>query len=185
MKLIVGLGNPGSAYAHNRHNIGFRCVNHLSKAYNIPFDHHHSQAQVGTGRIEGVEVALAKPGTYMNASGRSARLLLHRFHAEPRDLVVIQDELDLPPGKIRLYTGGSAGGHKGIDSIISELGSRDFVRIRVGVGRPPAGMDAVDYVLRDFPPDERPIIDEVIVRVAEATVCLLRDGLAAAMNAFN
>ena len=185
MKLIVGLGNPGKEYAANRHNLGFRCINHLAKAHGIGVDKRQCQAQAGTGRIAGVQVALAKPKTYMNLSGKSVRSLMDRFKAKREDIVIIHDDLDLPPGRIRFYANGGPGGHKGVESIIAALGSRDFVRIRVGVGRPPAGMDPVDFVLLDFSPTERPMIEEAIARVGEAVPFMLNEGLAAAMNKYN
>ena len=185
MNLIVGLGNPGKEYAGHRHNLGFRCINHLAKAHGIGVDKRQCQAQVGAGRMAGVPVVLAKPKTFMNLSGESVRLLMERYKAKREDLVVIHDDLDLPPGRIRLYANGGPGGHKGVASIISALGSRDFVRIRVGVGRPPLGMDPVDYVLLDFSPTEREVIEEAIARVGEAVPFMLKEGLAAAMNRFN
>lgn len=185
MKLIVGLGNPGKEYAGHRHNLGFRCINHLAKAHGIGVAKRHCQAQAGTGRIAGVPVALAKPRTFMNLSGESVRLLMQRYKAKREDLVVIHDDLDLPPGRIRFYANGGPGGHKGVESVIAALGSRDFVRIRVGVGRPPPGMDPVDYVLLDFSPTERPAIEKAIARVGEAVPFMLKEGLAAAMNRYN
>ena len=190
MKLIVGLGNPGKEYANNRHNIGFLCLNRLAKQYRIEFDRKQGKARIGTGSIAGTPVVLAKPQTYMNASGQSVFLLMQKYHVSPEDLVVIHDDMDLPLGKIRLRKGSSSGGHRGAASIISELGSQDFIRLRVGIGRPPAEDDSgnrcvVDYVLGDFLPDEQPQIEEVIRRVCDAVVCLLTEGLAAAMNKFN
>lgn len=185
MKLIVGLGNPGKEFAANRHNLGFRCINHLAKAHGIGVDKRQCQAQLGQGRIAGVPVVLAKPKTYMNLSGQAVHSMMERFKARREDLVVIHDDLDLPLGRIRIYANGGPGGHKGVESIIAALGSRDFVRIRVGVGRPPAGMDPVDFVLLDFTPAERPIVEEAIARVGEAVPFILSEGLSAAMNRFN
>jgi PTH1 family peptidyl-tRNA hydrolase len=185
MKLIVGLGNPGRAYAHSRHNVGFRCINHLGKAHGISIKQRHCQAQIGLGQIDNTQVILAKPQTFMNLSGKSVKSLMQRFHATPSDIIVIHDDLDLPPGKIRLYTGGGSGGHKGIESIISYLESRDFLRVRVGIGRPPEGQDPVDYVLGDFLPEEKLQIENTIPRVSEAIVCLLKEGVAVAMNRYN
>ena len=139
MKLIVGLGNPGKEYAANRHNLGFRCINHLAKAHGIGVDKRQCQAQLGVGRIAGVQVVLAKPKTYMNLSGKSVHMMMDRFKAKREDIVIIHDDLDLPVGRIRFYANCGPGGHKGVESIIAALGSRDFVRIRVGVGRPPPG----------------------------------------------
>jgi len=185
MKLIVGLGNPGKEYAGSRHNLGFRCINHLAKAHGIGIDKRQCQAQLGVGRIAGVQVVLGKPRTYMNLSGKSVHMMMDRFKAKREDIVVIHDDLDLPLGRIRFYANGGPGGHKGVESIIAALGSRDFIRIRIGVGRPPPGMDPVDYVLLDFSPTDRLLIEEAIAKVGEATPFMLKEGLAAAMNKFN
>ncbi|MGW8180908.1 MAG: aminoacyl-tRNA hydrolase, partial [bacterium] len=145
-----------------------------------------SQAQFGIGEIEGVKVVLAKPRTFMNLSGKSVKLLMARFKVTSSDVLIVHDELDLPLGKIRFYTGGGSGGHKGVESIMNELGSRDFTRIRVGIGRPPGDdPDAVEYVLSDFTPDEKVVAENTIPTVAEAILCLLREGMTAAMNKYN
>lgn len=185
MRVIIGLGNPGRDYAGNRHNVGFRCINYLAKKHHISLGHRGCQAQHGMGRIADTEVVLAKPRTFMNLSGRAAKLLMQRFKAAPADIVIIHDDLDLPLGRIRLYSDGGSGGHKGIESIVGALGSRDFLRIRVGIGRPVTDVGSVDYVLSDFSPTEMPLIEEAIARVGEAVPCLLKDGLAAAMNRYN
>jgi PTH1 family peptidyl-tRNA hydrolase len=185
MKLIVGLGNPGKEYSGSRHNLGFRCINHLAKAHGIGIDKRQCQAQLGVGRIAGVQVVLGKPRTYMNLSGKSVHMMMDRFKAKREDIVVIHDDLDLPLGRIRFYANGGPGGHKGVESIIAALGSRDFIRIRVGVGRPPPGMDPVDYVLLDFSPTDRLVVEEAIAKVGEAVPFLLKEGLAVAMNKYN
>jgi PTH1 family peptidyl-tRNA hydrolase len=185
MKLIVGLGNPGKEYSGSRHNLGFRCINQLAKAHGIGIDKRQCQAQLGVGRIAGVQVVLGKPRTYMNLSGKSVHMMMDRFKAKREDIVVIHDDLDLPLGRIRFYANGGPGGHKGVESIIAALGSRDFVRVRIGVGRPPPGMDPVDFVLLDFSPTERQLIEEAITKVGEAVPFLLKEGLAAAMNKYN
>jgi PTH1 family peptidyl-tRNA hydrolase len=191
MKLIVGLGNPGFLYARNRHNVGFICVSHLARMRDIRFDKKQGQARTGIGNIAGNRVVLARPQTYMNASGESVSTLLRKLDLTPADLIVIHDDLDLPPGKIRLRLGGSSGGHKGIDSIIARTGAQDFYRVRVGIGRPDTGEDTakedavIAYVLADFTPEEKIIIDTVIPQVGEAIICLLAEGLTAAMNKYN
>jgi PTH1 family peptidyl-tRNA hydrolase len=193
MKLIVGLGNPGFLYARHRHNVGFMCVSHLAKKYRIRFDRKQGQARTGIGHIAGYRVVLARPQTYMNASGESVSALLRKLDVAPSDLIVIHDDLDLPTGKIRLRLGGSSGGHKGIDSIIARTGSRDFYRVRVGIGRPelsdgsPAAREEaiINYVLSDFTPEESKIIDKALPAVSEAIACLLAEGLDAAMNRYN
>jgi PTH1 family peptidyl-tRNA hydrolase len=186
MKLIIGLGNPGSSYADTRHNIGFRCINKLARTHGISLSRRGSQAQFGNGHIAGSDVVLAKPRTYMNLSGKAVKLLMNRFKTPPDDICVIHDELDLPLGKVRISRGGGSGGHKGIESIIAELGSRDFPRIRVGIGRPAEeDQDTIDYVLSDFTTSEKVIIEDSITRVAEAVLCLLEEGVTAAMNKYN
>ena len=193
MKLIVGLGNPGKAYAHNRHNIGFRCINYLVRLHSIPVKKHQCRSQVGTGKIAGVEVLLAKPKTFVNLSGGAVEHLMRKYNIAIEDLLVIYDDLDLPLGKLRLRASGSAGGHKGINSIISTLGSEDFPRIKVGIGRPTkedgtaiTDEDAiVGYVLSDFTPQEEAASKSTIATVAEAIHCILTEGITAAMNRFN
>jgi PTH1 family peptidyl-tRNA hydrolase len=191
MKLIVGLGNPGKAYAHNRHNVGFQCLNYFARLHSIRFDHRQCQARVGIRQVRGEKLLLARPGTFMNLSGKSLACLVHKHHVPLSDLLVIYDDLDLPLGKIRLRQSGSSGGHKGMNSIISALGSEDFSRIRVGIGRPQPEKQSmsedavVSYVLSDFSPEEEAIIKPVIARVSEAIDCFLAQGIEAAMNEFN
>ena len=193
MKLIVGLGNPGRIYARNRHNIGFMCVSHFAKTQGIRFDKKQGQARIGTGEVAGNKLIVARPQTHMNLSGESVIRLVNKFNISLNDLLVIHDDLDLPLGKIRLSQGSGSGGHKGVDSIITHLGSLDFPRIKVGIGRPPIiedsaedrEADIVAYVLNDFTPDEKKFITEVIPEVSEAVLCLLNEGLTAAMNKYN
>jgi PTH1 family peptidyl-tRNA hydrolase len=190
MKLIVGLGNPGFLYARNRHNVGFMCVGHLAKAQKISFDRKQGQARTGLGSIAGKRVVLARPQTFMNASGESVSALMRKLNVSPSDLIVIHDDLDLPVGKVRLRLGGSSGGHKGIDSIIARTGTRDFYRIRVGIGRPDTADAAkeeavISYVLSDFTSEEKKIIEKTLPSVSAAVACLLSEGLEAAMNRFN
>jgi PTH1 family peptidyl-tRNA hydrolase len=192
VKLIVGLGNPGFLYARNRHNIGFMCVRHLARAYKINFDRKQGHARTGIGNIGRYKAVVARPQTYMNASGESVSALLKKLNVKPIDLIVIYDDLDLSVGKIRLRLGGGSGGHKGIDSIITRIGTPEFYRIRVGIGRPetddntPLKEEAViSYVLSDFTSEEKKIIDENIPKVSEAIAYLLTKGLNAAMNKYN
>jgi PTH1 family peptidyl-tRNA hydrolase len=192
MKLIVGLGNPGRIYAHNRHNIGFMCVSHLARTQGIRFDRKQGYARTGNGEIAGEKVVLARPQTHMNTSGESVGRLVKRLNITPSDLIVIHDDLDLPPGKIRIRLGSRSAGHKGLDSIIAHLGSREFYRIRVGIGHPPLTTDSADkeaaviaYVLSDFTSEERKTISKVIPEVSQAMLCLLNEGLTAAMNKYN
>ena len=193
MKLIVGLGNPGQGHAHNRHNIGFMCLSHFAKRHGIRFDKKQCKARTGLGEVAGSEVVVAKPQTYMNRSGRSVSLLVRKFNVSLDNLLVIHDDLDFPLSKIRIRQGSSSGGHKGAGSIIAELDSQEFVRIRVGIGRPVKNEGltefsedgTITYVLSDFTSDEKQAITQVISEVGEAILCLLTEGLTAAMNRYN
>ena len=193
MKLIVGLGNPGRKYEKSRHNLGFMCIGRLAREHKIKLNKNQGKARTGKGIIAGNEVVLARPQTYMNLSGQSVKRLCKNYHISQEDLIVVQDDLDLPVGRIRIRQGGSSGGHKGIESIYTELGSQDFCRIRIGIGRPPATGepaemsedDIIDYVLSEFTPEEKKAITEVIPVVSEAVLFLLTEGLTAAMNKYN
>jgi len=193
MKLIVGLGNPGTAYTHNRHNIGFMCLNRFARKHGIRFARKQAQARVGKGEVAGTRLVLARPQTMMNLSGRSVSLLAKRHEISTEDLIIIHDDLDLPTGKIRIRQGGRSAGHKGIESITACLGDASFIRIRVGIGRPDltgsaaAGRDAgvINHVLGDFDASENKIIAEVTSKVGEAILCLISEGLTTAMNRYN
>jgi PTH1 family peptidyl-tRNA hydrolase len=192
MKLIVGLGNPSKAYAHNRHNIGFRCLNYFARLHSIRFDRRQYQARIGIGEVAGGDLLLAKPRTFVNFSGKSVGPLVKKHDVPLSDLLVIYDDLDLPLGKIRLRPSGGSGGHNGMKSIISALGSEDFPRIRVGIGRPlveelsNADEDViVNYVLGDFTPEEEEVVKPVIIKVAQALDCFLTQGIQVAMSKFN
>ncbi len=188
MKLVVGLGNPGPHYAGNRHNTGAMCLSYFARINKISLDKKQAKARTGTGVVAGIPVLLARPQTYMNLSGESVSLLVRKFNIEPEDLIVIHDDLDLPVGRVRIRRDGSSGGHKGIESIIAETGSADFIRVRVGIGRPPGATsenDIADYVLSDFTPDEKHILERVVPAISEALHCLLAEGLTAAMNKYN
>ena len=193
MKLIVGLGNPGRIYAHNRHNTGFMCLSHFAKTQGILFDKKQSQARIGAGKVAGDKIVLARPQTYMNLSGQSVSRLIRKFDISLDNLIVVHDDLDLPLGKIRIRQGGGSGGHRGIDSIISCIGDPGFLRIRIGVGRPdtPPGSvkdreaEIIDYVLSDFAPAEEKTVAQVIPTASQAILCLLNEGLTAAMNKYN
>lgn len=192
MKLIVGLGNPGKAYAHNRHNVGFHCLNYFAKCHSIKFERRQCQARIGTSELGGEKLLLAKPRTFVNLSGKAVSCLVSKYAIPLNNLLVIYDDLDLPLGKIRLRSGGGSGGHKGMGSIISALGSEDFPRIRVGIGRPQVeGLPNTDedvivsYVLSDFTPQEEELIKPIIVTVAEAIDCFLTQGMEVAMSKFN
>ena len=193
MKLIVGLGNPGLFYAHNRHNIGYMCVNRFAREHKIRFNKKQGLARIGSGEINGEKVIVARPQTFMNNSGESVGRLVKRYKTELTDLIVIHDDLDLPTGKIRLRQGRGSGGHRGIESIITHLGKGNFYRVRVGIGRPDIAEDTdidkeqavIDYVLSGFTRQEKKIMDIAIPEVGRAILCLLTEGIEAAMNKYN
>jgi len=193
MKLIVGLGNPGRKYEKNRHNIGFMCLKYFARRHRIRFDKKQGKARIGSGEVVGSKVIVARPQTYINLSGQAVGRLVRKFSISLDNLLVIHDDLDLPLGKIRIRRGGGSAGHKGVESIAAELGSQDLLRIRVGIGRPIITTDSTEiseadiitYVLSDFTPDEKQTIARVIPRVSEAILCLLTEGLTAAMNRYN
>jgi PTH1 family peptidyl-tRNA hydrolase len=191
MKLIVGLGNPGKTYAHNRHNAGFRCLNYFARLHSIRFNRMQCRAKVGIGEVRGEKLLLSKPGTFVNLSGDPVACLVRKHDIPLRDLLVIYDDLDLPLGKIRLRQSGGSGGHKGMNAIIFTLGSEGFPRIRVGIGRPQGEEQSVNedaivnYVLSDFSPHEEAAIKPAIAKVAEAIDYFLTQGVVAAMSKFN
>jgi PTH1 family peptidyl-tRNA hydrolase len=183
--LIVGLGNPGREHAGNRHSIGFRIADRFVEAHGWRFGKRQNDALVALGTLGEMRVIVAKPQTFMNLSGRAAQPLA-RFYKVPLDrILAIYDELDLPFGTLRLRERGGAGGHNGMRSLIDRLGSEEFPRLRVGVGRPPGRMDPAAFVLRDFDTAEQAELDDVIDRAVRAIESFIADGIGAAMNQFN
>ncbi|ADG89846.1 peptidyl-tRNA hydrolase [Thermobispora bispora] len=183
--LIVGLGNPGPEYAMNRHNAGFMVADELANRIGGRFTVHKTRAQVAEGRLSGVPVVLAKPLSYMNLSGGPVKALADYYKIGPENIVVIHDELDIPFGALRAKTGGGDNGHNGLKSITKALGTRDYSRIRFGIGRPPGRMDPATYVLRDFATAERKDLPFLIDRAADMVESLLTEGLAATQNKFH
>ena len=183
--LIVGLGNPGPRFAETRHNVGWRVLDLVSRQLEIPVNERRPKAVLGTGFHAGRRVVLAKPRTFMNNSGEAVEYLLARFGGGAANLLVIYDEMALLPGRIRLRAAGSDAGHNGIRSIISAVGGTGFPRLRVGIGGPPAGAIARDYVLGKFEDDEAEAIAGAVERAAAAVRCVLADGIDAAMNQYN
>jgi len=183
--LIVGLGNPGRKYAGNRHNAGFHAVDRLAAACDMHFDEQRNRAVLARGRIEEVGVALVKPQTYMNLSGEAVGAVARFFKVPPERTLVIFDDLDLPLGTLRLREQGGAGGHRGMASVIAHLGTRDFPRMRIGIGRPAGQMPAEAYVLQDFSTDEKGLMEQTYERAVDAVRVTLRDGFQMAMNRFN
>ena len=185
MKLIVGLGNPGGEYRETRHNVGFQVVDALVEQFGQSVFEKRFKGQMVRLRIGGESAILLKPMTYMNLSGESAGPAAGYFKIPPEDVIVIHDELDIEPGRIKLKKGGGHGGHNGLRSLIKHLPDANFVRVRIGVGRPPPRWDAADYVLGKFTNDERSVIDEVIETAKDAVESILKEGLPAAMKVYN
>jgi peptidyl-tRNA hydrolase, PTH1 family len=181
----VGLGNPGPSYVGNRHNAGFLVLDELAGRVGGRFKSHKSGADVVSGRLSGRPVVLAKPRSFMNLSGGPVAGLCRFYKVPPSSLVVVHDELDVPFDAVRLKLGGGDNGHNGLRSISRSLGTRDYYRVRVGIGRPPGRMDPADFVLRDFSAVERKELAFVIDRAADAAVALLVNGLEAAQNTFH
>ena len=186
MYIIVGLGNSTSQYARTRHNVGFDAVDAIAERYGISVDTKKYKALYGKGVIEGQKVILAKPQTYMNASGESVRELIDYFKIdETEELIVMYDDISLEPGQIRLRAKGSAGGHNGIKSIIAHLGGQEFKRIKIGVGEKPKGWDLADHVLGRFSKEDREAVEEALKRTRDAAVMIMTQGMDAAMNEYN
>jgi PTH1 family peptidyl-tRNA hydrolase len=188
--LVVGLGNPGPDYAPTRHNVGFRVVELLAAragggGSSGRFSKHRSNADVLEGRLAGRRVVLAKPRTYMNVSGGPVAALVRYFSVEPADLVVVHDDLDLGFGVVRLKRGGGEGGHNGLRAISQSLGTKDYLRVRFGIGRPPGRQDPADYVLKRFSAAEAKELDLAVDLAADAAEALLSDGLEPAQNRFH
>jgi PTH1 family peptidyl-tRNA hydrolase len=182
MRVIVGLGNPGSQYAGSRHNLGFAVVEEVSRRWRLPLGRARHGLRMATGSVAGQHVALIEPQMYMNVSGPA--LARAGQHIEAKRLIVVHDDLDLELGSVRVKCGGGTAGHHGLDSIVECYG-RDFVRVRVGVGRPPRGEDGIDYVLSRFHEQEREDIAAAVSRAADAVECIITEGQQAAMNTFN
>ncbi len=184
-RLIVGLGNPGAEYAGHRHNLGFRCLDLLADKSRLRFSGKRAHSLVARGQFAGQDVALAKPQTYMNESGIAVKQLMAGWGVPARSLLVVYDDVDLPPGKIRLRAGGGPGTHNGMRSIVDEIGSTAFPRLRLGIGSPPPGSDLADYVLADPSPDEALAMQEGLALAVDAIALFVRRGPEAAMNAYN
>ena len=186
MFIIVGLGNPGSQYAHTRHNVGFDTIDVLADKMNISVLENKHKALIGKGYLNGEKVILAKPVTFMNLSGESVRPLVDYYKVDPADqLIVIYDDISLEPGQIRIRKKGSAGGHNGIKNIIAQLGQDTFWRIKLGVGEKPKGYDLADYVLGHFSKEDQTVMQDAFKRASEAVDVMMESGIDAAMNQFN
>lgn len=185
MRLIVGLGNPGKEYLFSRHNLGFMVVDRLAGDLDIRVTRSQFDSLTGDGTLSGSRIMLAKPQTYMNLSGNAVSGLLRFYKLDIEDLIVVHDELDLEFDTVRIKKGGGPGGNKGVMSIINQLGSPDFIRVRLGIGKPPRKEMTEGHVLGRFSPEEMEKLPDILVRAADAVEAIIKSGLAAAMNQFN
>lgn len=185
MKIVVGLGNPGREYERTRHNIGFMAADLLAKAWDAAAWRGKFDAEIAEARLGAQAVLLVKPQTYMNLSGRAVRQIAQWYKLAPEDITVIYDDMDLPVGSARLRRRGSSGGHRGVESMLAELGDEAFGRVRVGIGRPLPGWKVVDHVLAAFPEEEREKIDSLLPALTPAVACIVTDGMESAMRRYS
>ena len=185
MKIIAGLGNPGSEYAKTRHNVGFMFVDALAGKLGVTEWKDKFEAKIGETRIGSEKVLLVKPQTYMNESGRSLGPLMSFYKLEPEDLIVVHDDMDIPAGTIRIRKKGSAGGHNGIKSILAHIGDEHFSRVRIGIGRPLPGWTVVNHVLAPFPEEDAKQVAEAIEYLIPAVECIVKEDVDKAMNQYN
>ena len=185
MYLIIGLGNPEEEYSKTRHNIGFNTINKLAQKYNIKITKTKYEGLYETGEIEGQKVILIKPQTYMNLSGNCVKQFVDFYKVEKENVLVIYDDMDIETGTIKIRKKGSAGGHNGIKSIVQMLGTEEFPRIRIGIGRPEHNGDEINYVIGAIPKEEIPKLEEGTEKAKEAIIEILKNGIDKAMNKFN
>lgn len=186
MYIVAGLGNPDRKYAGTKHNIGFDVITNISDRYNIDLSKTGFKSKIGQGFIDGDKILLMKPQTYMNLSGEAVGEAVNFYKIEPeRELIIIQDDIDLEPGNIRIREKGSAGGHNGIKSIISHVGSGNFIRIKIGVGGKPKDWDLADHVLSGFDKELEPLIRKMLDTAREAVIEIVKNGVQSAMNKYN
>lgn len=183
--LIVGLGNPGAEYANTRHNLGFRVLDIFASKHGIEFSQKNRLYWAGTGSVNGTDVVLAKPRTYMNLSGNAVISLMQKYGLKPGQLLVLSDDFCLPIGRLRIRKSGGSGGHNGLNNIIACLGTNEFTRIRLGTGSAPNGSDPINFVLGSFKPDEYKPINDMLENASEALSYIVENGTDAAMNKFN
>jgi len=185
MKIVVGLGNPGKKYERTRHNAGFMAVDELSRSLDVDITQDKYEALIGRARIDLQDVFLLKPQTYMNESGRAVAAIMRDTYRSVTDLIVLHDDLDIPLGYVRIKSGGGHGGHNGLRSIIEYLGSSEFIRVRIGIGRPSTDKDAVGYVLSSFGAEEREAAAFALNKAVDAVKTIIREGPIRAMNIVN
>jgi len=185
MFVIAGLGNPGAQYERSRHNVGFDTIDFFAAEYRITLNRVRHKGLVGEGVVQGNRVILVKPQTFMNLSGESLQEVLHFYKVPPANLIVVYDDIDLAVGKVRIRPRGSAGTHNGMRSILGRIGTEEFPRVRIGVGRPPAGWQLADFVLSRFSGEERTAINDAIARASTALAAVMQSGAEAAMSRYN
>jgi PTH1 family peptidyl-tRNA hydrolase len=182
--LIAGLGNPGNKYSHTRHNIGFKAIDSMAHHYSIPL-FNHDDIEYGIGTIANRKILLVKPQTFMNRSGQPIYRLAQKYRIIEEKMIIIHDDLDLVFGRLKIKWKGGSGGHKGICSLIDVMGRKNFIRIRIGIGRPENDQSIMDFILGVFTSDETVALNRIITRVREAIKTILCQGLQEAMNSFN
>jgi peptidyl-tRNA hydrolase, PTH1 family len=185
MKLVVGLGNPGRRYEGTRHNIGFIAVGQLARKFATSGVKSKFQGEAAEADLEGQRALLLTPSTYMNLSGASVLAARDFYKIATEDLLVVCDDMNLPPGRLRIRPGGSSGGQKGLEDIIRRLGTEDFARLRIGIGPPPPGWQGADYVLGKFSKEDIPVMEQAVARAVEAVVVWAREGIQVCMNRYN
>lgn len=185
MYLIVGLGNPENEYANTRHNMGFDTINEIAKRNNITITKSKFKGLYETAIIQGKKVILLKPQTYMNLSGESIKEICEFYNIEPKDIIVIYDDIDIGKGKIKLRKKGGPGSHNGMKSVVQELGTTEFPRVRVGIGQPEFKNDMINYVIGKVPEEEQQILAEGVKKASEAVEEIIKNGIDIAMNKFN
>lgn len=184
-QLVIGLGNPGGEYARTRHNVGWMVLDELERRGRFGRSHKQGLARVREGTLDGVDVVTARPTTYMNSSGRAGNQLTDHYSVSPHDVIVVHDEADFPLGKMQIKVSGRSAGHRGVQSLMDSWRTQDFVRVRIGVGRPEGSSDLVDHVLETFDRDERERLPAIIGRAADAVIAIMREGAEPAMTQFN
>jgi PTH1 family peptidyl-tRNA hydrolase len=185
VRLVVGLGNPGERYAGTRHNVAWRVLDALADRWQATDDSVAGLYAARRARVAGNPVELMEPLTFMNLTGEAVERWVHENQGPPEDLLVVSDDVYLPVGALRLRAGGSSGGHHGLQSVEAALGSRDFARLRIGVGAAESSAELREHVLEAFSPEERPMVDETVLRAADAVECWVAEGIGTAMNRFN
>lgn len=185
MYLIVGLGNPEEEYSNTRHNMGFNVINKIANKYEIEIKKNKFQGLYESGIIESQKVILIKPQTYMNLSGNCVKEVVDFYKIEKENIIIIYDDMDIEPGEIKIRKKGSSGGHNGMKSIIEMLGTEEFPRIRIGIGRPSYDEDKINYVIGEIPKEENQKLEEGVEKAVEGVIEILKNGIDTAMNKFN